>query len=286
MTLAVVVLTRADIAVRARLLHLALALIPIAIVTAIYVAARQVYGFRMVNAVGFAVWPSPRTLGWPFIALAGTGIVRAARDRRARTAALLCAAIALQGTALIVTGRSSGATAPYLSLKMLYLAIYPLSVAAAVMIAAAWRAALPAAAVGRYAWLPVAMVAIATGRSLASAPPVTPIVTQPLFLAGEWARTHVPPACVDYLVADGDSGYWLHLAVLGNPRAAGRALDNDTFDPHKAAVRWILPGGLPYAIAGHFDALPRDIRTSVDVLARFGPAAVVQRRGAAICDRK
>ena len=47
-----------------------------------------------------------------------------------------------------------------------------------------------------------------------------------------------------------------NLAVLGNPRAAGRALDEDTFDPRKAIVRWILPGGLPYAIAGDFEALP------------------------------
>ncbi len=115
------------------------------------------------------------------------------------------------------------------------------------------------------------------------AAPVKPVVTQPVFLAGDWARTHLPPACVDYLVADGYTAYWLHLAVLGNPRAAGRALDNDTFEPPKAIVRWILPGGLPYAIAGDFDALPRDIRTNVDVLARFGPAAVVKRRGPAIC---
>jgi hypothetical protein len=115
---------------------------------------------------------------------------------------------------------------------------------------------------------------------------VKPVVTQPVFLAGDWARTHLPPACVDYLVADGYTAYWLHLAVLGNPRAAGRALDNDTFEPPKATVRWILPGGLPYAIAGDFDALPRDIRTNVDVLARFGPAAVVKRRGAAACDEQ
>ena len=67
--------------------------------------------------------------------------------------------------------------------------------------------------------------------------------------------------------------------MFGNPRAAGRALDDDTFEPKKAIVRWILPDGLPYAIADRFDALPRDIRTNVDVLARFGPAAVVQRRG-------
>jgi len=74
--------------------------------------------------------------------------------------------------------------------------------------------------------------------------------------------------------------------VLGNPRAAGRALSEDTFDPKKATVRWILPGGLPYAIAGDFDALPRDIRTNVDVLARFGPAAVVQRRGTSTCESR
>ena len=115
------------------------------------------------------------------------------------------------------------------------------------------------------------------------AAPVKPVVTQPVFLAGDWARSHLPPACIDYLVADGYTAYWLHLAVLGNPRAAGRALDNDTFEPPKATVRWILPGGLPYAITGDFEALPRDIRTNVDVLARFGPAAVVKRRGPAIC---
>jgi hypothetical protein len=48
-------------------------------------------------------------------------------------------------------------------------------------------------------------------------------------------------------------------------------------------VRWIHPEGLPFAIAGDFDALPKDIRTSVDVIERFGPAAVVRRRGASTC---
>jgi len=74
--------------------------------------------------------------------------------------------------------------------------------------------------------------------------------------------------------------------VLGNPRAAGRSLDDATFDPKKALVRWILPGGLRYAIADDFDRLPRDIRSNVDVLARFGPAAVVQRRGASVCEAR
>ena len=191
----------------------------------------------------------------------GAGLAWAAIDRRARTAALLFAAIALQAAALIVTGRSSGAAAPYLSLKMAYLAIYPLSVAAAVMIANAWRAVAcrrrpPSATPGS----PLVLVALGAGRALATAPRIAPVVTQPVFLAGRWAQAHVPPACVDYLVADGYTGYWLHLAVLGNPRAAGRTLVDDTFEPRQAIVRWIVPGGLPYAIADDLDALPRDIR--------------------------
>jgi len=286
LTLVLIVSMRRELPVRRRLADLAVALIPIAIVTAIYASTRQVYGFHMVNAVGFAIWPTPRTLGWPFIVVAAPGIAWAAFDRRARSAAVVFAAIALQGAALVVTGRSTGAATPYLSLKMAYLAIYPLSVAAAVMIAHAWRAPLRPAGASRYAWLAVVIVSLAAARSLASAPPVTPVITEPVWRAGDWARTHLPPACIDYLVEDGYTGYWLHLAVLGNPRAAERALHEDTFDPKKAIVRWILPGGLPYAIAGNFEALPRDIRTNVDVLARFGSAAVVQRRGTSACESR
>jgi hypothetical protein len=39
--------------------------------------------------------------------------------------------------------------------------------------------------------------------------------------------------------------------------------------------------GLPFAIADDLAARPKDIRDNVDVLARFGSAAVVKRRGAA-----
>lgn len=288
LTLAFVVVMHGEMAGAARAKHLAVAFAPIAIVAGFYDATRQVYGFQMVHAVGFAVWPTPRALTGSFTVAAISGFLWCLRQPRARTAVVLFAAIVLQGLALIATGMTGGATAPYLSLKMAYLAIYPLAVAAAVLIASAWRRVTRrpnAPALARAAVVLVILgVAIGAGRSLAFPPLLTPVVTQPLFLAGGWARAHLPPACVDYLVADGYSGYWLHLALLGNPRAAGRALDDDTFEPRKAIVRWILPGGLPYAIADRFDALPRDIRGNVDVLARFGPAAVVQRRGASRCE--
>lgn len=284
LTLGAIALVHGERSLAQRLRHVTIALVPIALVAAMYAAARQVYGFRMVNAVGFAIWPSATLLGWPFVALAAGGFAWSAFDRRSRCAAVLFVAIALQAAALIVTGRSGGATTPYLSLKMAYLAIYPLTVGAAALLAALWRAAVRPAAASRHAWVPVIAVALGVARSLAYAPPLKPVVRQPVWLAGEWARARLPPACVDYLVADGYTGYWLHLVVLGNPRATGRTLETDTFEPKQAIVRWILPNGLPYAIADDFDALPRDIRTSVDILARFGPAAVVQRRGPAACN--
>ena len=40
---------------------------------------------------------------------------------------------------------------------------------------------------------------------------MTPIVTQPLVRAGEWARAHVTPACVDYLVADGYTSFKVYM---------------------------------------------------------------------------
>jgi hypothetical protein len=120
-------------------------------------------------------------------------------------------------------------------------------------------------------------------RPLIAAPRPRPIVTQPTFLAAQWARTQAPPQCIDYLVTDGYTAYWLHLAVFGQARASGRAMDENTFHAKKGLERWILPNGLPLAVVDDFDALPRDIRTNVDVLERFGPAAVVKRRGPSAC---
>jgi hypothetical protein len=266
---------------RARAQHLALALIPIAALAAIYTATRIAYGFDMIHAVGFVVRPSPQTMTWPFFILAIAGVVYAALQRRARLAAIFAAAIAVQAVVLVEPGLR-GADVPYLSLKMAYLAIYPLSVAAAAFLARLWR--VPSFVERRNAWAPVAAIAIGVALSVAREPRPAPVVTESVLRAGEWARTRVAPACVDYLVADGYTGYWLHLAVLGNPRATGRTLDDDTFEPQKAIVRWIVAAGLPYAIADRFDALPRDIRTNVDVLARFGPTAVIKRRGTSACD--
>jgi hypothetical protein len=238
----------------------------------------------MMGTGGFAIWPTPEVLGWWFIGLAAAGLVHAISDRRARSVALLLAAIALQAAGLYGTARSSGAAAPYLSLKMFYLAVYPLTVGMTLMLAALWRIVtgrfrVPARWAVPGAWVAAGLIALAVARPLARAPRPKPIVTQHVLDAATWARSQAPAGCIDYLVGDGYTAYWLHLAVFGQPRASGRAMNDDTFNARQGLERWILPEGLPLAVTDDFQALPRDIRTNVDVLARFGAAAVVKRRG-------
>jgi hypothetical protein len=157
-----------------------------------------------------------------------------------------------------------------------------------VAIATLWR--LVAGAVNlsavrstRLAWALAAAIAIAVARPLATAPRPRPVVTQAVLEAATWARSQAQPECIDYLTSDLYTAYWLHVAVYGQPRASGRAMNDETFDTRKSLERWILPAGLPIGVTDDFEGLPRDIRTNVDVLHRFGPAAVVKRRGPSSC---
>jgi hypothetical protein len=107
-------------------------------------------------------------------------------------------------------------------------------------------------------------------------------VSEALFRAGIWTRRYLSPACIEYLVANDYTAYWLHLAVLGNPRISARTAEDGTFETRAAIIRWLTPGGLPYAIAEPA-ALPRDVRTDLDVVVDFGTAVVVKRRGRSSC---
>jgi hypothetical protein len=259
----------------------AVAAAPIAIVAALH-GAQHSSGFRMVGTGGFAIWPTTAVVrGWLY-ALSAIAILIALRQRRMRVVVFLLIAIAAQAAVLVMTARASGAAAPYLALKMFYLAIYPAAIAIAVAAAEFWRIAtmrVPHLRSTAVAWIVVAAAGVAIARPIAAMSRPRPVVSEPVLQAGEWAKSHLTPACVDYLTQDGYTAYWLHLAVLGQPRASGRAMNDDTFEPKKALVRWILPGGLEFAITDDLDALPRDIRANVDVVAQFGKAAVVKRRG-------
>jgi hypothetical protein len=281
LVLAGVALLHTDRRFSDRIADVAVAGVPIVLIAALH-GSQHPGGFRMAGTSGFAIWPTTAVVRPWFYALAAAAIVFAVAQRRMRAVVLLLIAIAVQAAVLTATARASGADAPYLALKMFYLAIYPAAIAIAVMAAALWRVAtlrVPQLRSPAPAWVVVGAIAVAVVKPIAAAPRPKPPLSESVLRAGDWVKAHVPPACVDYLTQDGYTAYWLHVAVFGQPRASGRAMDDETFEPKKALVRWILPGGLPYAIVDDVEALPRDIRTNVDIVARFGRAAVVKRRG-------
>ncbi len=131
-TFVAVALLRRDGPRGAHLRQLALALVPIAAIAAVHAAGRLGAASAIAGASGFALIPTPEVTGWVFPIAGVVGTLAAMSDRRARTVPLLLGAIALQAAALVAVARASNAEAPYLALKMFYLAIYPLAVAGAV----------------------------------------------------------------------------------------------------------------------------------------------------------
>ena len=246
----------------ARATPLLAAALPIGAVAALH-ATGHMGGWRMAGTGGFTIAPTLQTVPWPFALASVAGVLAAARRRDTRIVPVVVAAIAVQSAALVVAARWSHAANPYLAVKMFYLVIYPISIGAAVLLADLWLVATRVAPRLRGpapAWAAVLAVGAAAAQPVIAAPRPRPVVTEPVLQAAERARTLTSPNCIDYLTQNGYTAYWLHLAVFGNARASGRARDDDTFEPKKALVRWILPGGLPYAITDDVDALPRDIR--------------------------
>jgi hypothetical protein len=277
-----VVATRDGLVSRARLKHLAIALTPIALVALVHTMGR-VGWLAIAGTTGIVLEPSVETFGWPFVVTAAAGLVLAFVRRESRVPLLLTISIAVQAVTLFFVARARGAPVPYMAFKMAYLIVYPLAVLGALAPARlfdrgpGWlRRPRP---VG---WaLPTLAAGVLAATLLNFTKPV-PVVSSDLYDAGRWARRHVASACVDYLVPDHETMHWLHLAVLGNSRTSLRTIDPSTFDPDQALIRWIEPSGLPYAIA-HVPALPNDVLDNVDVLERFGTAAVVRRRGPSSC---
>src|SRR5438093_12751756 len=123
---------------------------------------------------------------------------------------------------------------------MPYLGSSPLAVCGAVAIAALIQA-------GRqlgFWWRPACaglLIAVFSVFAATHPPRAAPVITKPILRAGIWTREHAPAACVDYLVSNGYTAYWLHLAVLRTPRSTARMDDPDTLGPPKALIRWIYP---------------------------------------------
>jgi hypothetical protein len=83
--------------------------------------------------------------------------------------------------------------------------------------------------------------------------------------------------CVDYLVGNEYTAYWLHLAALGNARTSPRTADDNTFLSQPAMARWLVPEG-PALCHRRPSHRPAEVRRDVDVIHQTGHAAVIARR--------
>jgi hypothetical protein len=285
LVLAWVLAAARDVPLRVRARHAAWALGPLAVVAALHMSGRA-ESVAIVQSGGAAFRPEVARFTWPFGALAIAGTLAAACDRRARVTAWFIGAVALQTLGLLIVARVGHADSPYLALKMPHLAIYPLAAAGALAIA--WlvrgvRRLLPfrrqeRAALAAVVWLGVLGTGVAVVRRFAEIRRPAPAITEHLFRAGEWARTHVQPECIEYLVPQDATSYWLYLAVLGNPSQPASGALPSIFVYREALVRWISgTSSYPVTIAD-MSIVPREVRDGADVLAQFGQIVVARRR--------
>jgi len=270
-------LLRRHLSIGWRVRHLAIAMAPLAAVAVIHVSGRLGWA-AIVRTSGAVLTPSLAVVGWVFPVLAAIGAVIALRERRARVALAFLLAIAGQSAALWFMATTSGAETPYMAYKMGYLAIYPLAVLGALALhAVVSRAAVPVQAAA--GWLLAAVLMVTIVRPVINAPRAVPVVSVDLYDAGRWMRANVGASCADYLVSSADTAYWLHLAVLGNPRSTPRTAEIDHFDPRQVMGQWVASLGRGYAVAER-GLLPGELRDKVEVMAEFGTAAVIRRPGA------
>ena len=269
LALVITVATASGLPPSLRTRHAAVALTPVAVVATMYTLER-VGALSIVAASGAVRPPSLTTLDWWLMPFAVAGLALATRRTPARAVVWLTAALILQAAALWAVAEWKQAATPYMAIKMTYLLIYPVAAAAAIAFSHLVR-------VGWLSWT-IALVALATGVQDAHArtrPPA--VVSADLYDAGVWARTHLPPSCVDYLVDNEYTAYWLHLAVLRNPRFSERTADNDLYLSQPSFARWIEDrGSVPYAIA-RSTVLPAEIRQRTRVLWERGRAVVIER---------
>jgi len=276
-------LARRHVAVRWRVSHLAIAMIPLALVAAVHAAGRLGWAL-IIRTSGAVLKPSFAVIGWLFPLLSAIGVVVAMRNRRARITLALLLAIVVQALTSWFMSAAIKAETPYMAFKMGYLAVYPLAILGALALhAAVARAAIPVQTMA--GWLVATLMLITIVRPAITAPRPVPVVSTDLYQAGRWMRERVGPSCADYLVGSADTAYWLHLAVLGNPRRSERTAEIDRFDPRQVMGQWVASLGRGYAIAD-LRTLPGEVRRRVEVMAEFGSAAFIRRPGGTIggCD--
>ena len=262
---------RKELLAAERCRFVAIALAPVALVSAVHVYGRT-DGLGLIATSGAVTPPSLTLLGWWLPTLAVAGFALSLRHSRSRPLMALTAGLVLQAAALWLVARRGGAATPYMAIKMMYLAVYP-------MVAAAMLAVTSVARTPRTMVIPATVLIVLSASAALRLTVPSPVVSRDLWAVGSWARENLPPACIDYLVGNEYTAYWLHLAVLGNARAAARSTDNDTYLTQPSFARWLVNDvGAAYAIARP-SILPAEIRERTRILHQTGDAAVITRAG-------
>ena len=261
------VVTTAPLTRGAKIQHIALATAPIVLVAVAHTGGRS----EAIGIIGTSGAVDPPVLSvalsWVLL-LAIVGYYLAAQRAQSRPLVWLTLGLAAQAAALWLLARRQGAATPYMAVKMAYLAVYPVTAAALIAIGVLVRSPW-------VAWALSLAIFVSGARGVVRAETPPAIVDRDLFAAGRWAREHLPRGCVDYLVGNEYTAYWLHLAVLRHPRVSERTANNDLYLPEPSFARWVEERSeAPYAIA-KWSVLPMEIRDRVRVLHRQGDAVVI-----------
>ena len=272
-TVAIATLMKPGMTRTARATSLLIATLPLVIVAALHLS-RHAAWLRLAGTSGavpaFVAGPTVVVL----IALAMLGLAASRKREAARVTLWFLMGVVLQAGALYLLARWRGAETPYMAMKMIYLAVYPVAILAAAGAGAAFAWVPGRSAAG--AWLAMFVVLGVGLRGAMAFPVPPPIVSVDLEAAGRWARANLQPACVDYVVRDAEQAYWLHLAVMGQPRSSARTADLDGYTANRAVGRWIEGTALPYAIAVR-DLLPGEVLGTAQVIRTFGTAVIIKR---------
>lgn len=273
---------RGEISLRTRAVHTAWALVPPVSVAATYIAGRSAL-LGMSGTPGAVLRPDLWTFGpvLPILALLGLFAARGAPS--ARPTLWLLLGIAAQWSVLYLQALGAGNASAYMAFKTLYLLPYPLATLATVALSRGPAdMGLQRLSPCRLASLLLAVSLVESGIRLWRRPPEAHAISEPIWRAGVWARDHLPRGCIAYMVTDDDTAYWLHLAVLRNPRASPRTTDDATYDLTQTSLRWYQSTALPYAIVD-LDAVSTSVRVDLEELVRFDTAAVVGQRRPVTC---
>ena len=246
---------------------------PLAVFATIHMAGR-VGWLTMVRTSGAVLRPGLDSIGWLLPLLTLIGLAVSAKDRRARVTIVFLFVIVLQALTLFAMATTNGADTPYMAFKMVYLAIYPAAVLAALALTRVGQ--IVGDRIATVGWVIATILLLTVVQPAMTAPRTVPVINLDLYAAGQWTRANIGQTCVDYLVADAETAYWLHLAVLGNPRASERMVEIDRYEPRAAIGPWITSEGRSYAIAD-LRLLPDEVRSRVEIVRTFGAAAVIKR---------